>query len=58
MLILIYALTTTPINKQCPHYPPQVKGEVYLVDEPMLSQLDILEDHPTYYRSPQFSFDL
>ena len=36
----------------------QVKGEVYLVDEPMLSQLDILEDHPTYYRSPQFSFDL
>ena len=30
---------------------PQVKGEVYLVDEAMLSQLDILEDHPTYYRS-------
>ena len=30
----------------------QVKGEVYLVDEAMLSQLDILEDHPTYYRSP------
>ena len=29
----------------------QVKGEVYLVDEAMLSQLDILEDHPTYYRS-------
>ena len=31
----------------------QVKGEVYLVDEAMLSQLDILEDHPTYYRSIQ-----
>ena len=30
---------------------PQVKGEVFLVDEPMLSQLDILENHPTYYRS-------
>ena len=30
----------------------QVKGEIYLVDEAMLSQLDILEDHPTYYRSP------
>ena len=30
---------------------PQVKGEVFLVDEPMLSQLDFLENHPTYYRS-------
>ena len=28
----------------------QVKGEVYLVDDAMLGQLDILEDHPTYYR--------
>ena len=26
----------------------QIQGEVYRVDEAMLAQLDILEDHPTY----------
>ena len=26
-----------------------VKGEVYVVDDVILSNLDILEDHPTFY---------
>ena len=28
----------------------RVGGEVYRVDTDMLANLDILEDHPTYYR--------
>ncbi|OWR51813.1 hypothetical protein KGM_210201 [Danaus plexippus plexippus] len=38
-----------PFLLQAPGKGHHVKGEIYEVDDLMLSKLDILEDHPNYY---------
>ena len=47
--LVIFSQYNIPFLLDCPGTGENVKGEVYQVDDQMLSWMDEFEEHPTYY---------